>query len=381
MATAPKYSEDMPWWSQVLSKLAQRRNLSVDEAKESAYRIFTYLAEGKPETPVILAGYFGGLTVKEPTIDELAGMAIAMEETKLFKFRFDVSKPVVTAGGTGGDTMKTINVTTPAVIIAAAAGAVAVKSAAKAFSSTTGAADLASTMGINVHAPPEVVKKCVEELGTTVWASAMIYPWMEPLLKVRDMPTAPALFPLLQSLRLMIATALNPFSVRRQLRGTALPHTELVAKVLSRVGYEKALVPVGYGSKEDIRIDEFSSLGKTVVSELKPNGLVETYEVKPEDLGVKRGDPAEVKAQDTHEQNTKLVLGVLSGKDRSSRRDLILLNAGGVLYLADEATDLRDGYELARNALDSGAALEKARQLVVGSGGDAEKLSALISSL
>jgi len=370
-------SGDGDWWSQILGKLVQHENLSVEEAKNSARKIFACLEERGSEIPTVLASYFGCLTMKGPTVDELAGMCSAMEDTMTHRFNFDIKGPVVTAGGTGGDTIKTINVTTPATIISAAAGAIAVKSVAKAFSSKTGSEDLARSMGINVDAQPDVVKKCVERIGTTIWASANNYPWMEPLIQCRNLPTAPLIFPLLSSLRLMIATSLNPFSVKRQVRGTALPNTELIAKVLLKIGYEKALVPIGYGSNETIRIDEFSNLGKTKISELR-NGKIEVYEITSEDLGIERAAPREVKAYNTHEQNARAALQVISGRDRSPRRDLILLNAGAILYLADCASDFKDGYETVCKAVDEGKAVEKVKQLVVESGGDARRLDSLV---
>jgi anthranilate phosphoribosyltransferase len=370
----------MLWWPNILEKLARREDLTLQEACEAGRRIFTYLKERRPETPLVLACYFAGLSVKGATTDELVGMAQAMEETRGFTFDFKVPKPIVTGGGTGGDTLKTINVTTPAILIAASAGAVAVKSAARAFSGKTGSADLAVCLGINIGAPPETVKQCVENLGIAVWASSGIYPWMEPLLSLRGKSYAPLLFPMMESLRLVVATALNPFSVRRQVRGTALPRTELIATVLGKVGFERALVPLGYGPHEGIRIDEFSNIGRTVVSELKENGEVETYDVYPEDFGIRRGTPEEIQAAETHEENARRVLGVITGRDRGSRRDLILANAAAVLYLADMAEDLRDGYELASQAVDEGLALRKLEQLVEASGGQPARLRALLSS-
>jgi len=378
---APRYSEEMAWWTPILRKLMRREDLSLDEGKEAARRIFSLLEKGWEETPVLMAGFFGGLTTKGATVDELAAMASAMEDSKSFRFQFDVKKPVVTGGGTGGDTLKTINVTTPALIVAAAAGASTAKSAAKAFSSKTGSADLAVTMGVNIDASPEVAKKCVERLGVTIWASAGIYPWMEPVLRLRNLPTAPILFPLMNSLRLMIATALNPFSIKRQIRGVSTPNTELVAKVLSMVGHERALVPIGYGRDEGVRLDEISNLGKSVISELDLNGKIETYEVHPEDLGVKLGDPDEVRAGDTHEENAKAALRVLAGKDRGAKRDLILINAGAMLYLADMVKDLKDGYEMACNAVDSFNVTEKVENLVVMSGGDLRRFKSLLAKI
>ncbi|MGQ9543161.1 MAG: hypothetical protein ACUVTM_03595 [Candidatus Bathyarchaeia archaeon] len=377
----PHYPERYSWWLPIMTKLAHREDLSIEEAEEATFRVLRLIERGDQAAPLLMAGFFGGLTSKGPTLDELAAMHSGMERTRRVNVKFTVSKPIVTAGGTGGDTFKTMNVTTPAVILAASAGAVAVKSGARAFSSKTGATDLAMSMGINVYSGPETVKNCVERLGTAVWASSIVYPWMEPLVEFRNSKIASILFPLLGSLRLMIAIALNPFSTRRQVRGVSTPQTRLVAEALGKVGYERALVPLGYGEDENVRIDEFSNLGKTVVSELHPNGEVETYEVHCEDLGVKRGSINEVASGETHLQNALAALKVLSGRDRTSRRDLIAVNAGAILYLADEADSIKDGYELASNIIDEGYAIRKVEELVRCSRGDSRRLSRLLRLL
>ena len=374
----PRYPEKYSWWSPIIRKLVLKEDLSRGEVEEATFRILRLIERGDESAPLLMAGFFGGLTFKGPTVDELAAMYPGMERTRRVTLKFNLSKPVVTAGGTGGDTVKTINVTTPAVLLAASAGAVAVKSGARAFTSRTGATDLAMSMGINVYSSSRIVKNCVERLGTAVWASSIAYPWMEPLIELRNREFAPVLFPQLDSLRLMIATSLNPFSTKRQVRGVSTPQTRLVAEVLGKIGYERALVPLGYGVDESIRIDEFSNLGKTIVSELHQNGRIETYEVDCEDLGVKRGDVNEVVSGETHRQNALTILKVLSGRDRTGRRDLIAINAGAILYLADEVDSIREGYELASNTIDEGYAIRKVGELVKLSGGDSKRFSRML---
>lgn len=367
--------------SAVFSKLSNGEELTSNETKFAAGRILDDLSDNRPDTLALLVAFFGGLTIKGATIEELTGMAAALEATKRFTFHFNVSKPLVTAGGTGGDTVPTINVTTPAVIVAASAGAYALKSGARAFSSKTGSSDLAETMGININASRDVVEDCVEKIGVTAWASEGVYPWMRPLIELGSRESTSTIMPFLYSLRLMIATALNPFSIKRQVRGVSMPFTEMIAKVLSRCDYEKALVVLGYGETEETRIDECSITGKTVISELKTDGSVDTYQFYPEDIGLKRGKIEEVVARESHMENAKVAVRILSGLDKSSRRDLILLNAASILYVADEAKDIKDGYELAKQSLDERRAIEKLRQLVVHSGGKPEKLESIISSL
>ena len=374
----PKYPKKYSWWSSIIERAVSGDGLSYNDVMMATTKILKMIEKKDDAVPVLMASFFGSLTAKGPTIDEFTAMNSAMEATKRVQLNLLLKKPVVAAGGTGGDTLKTINVTTPAVLLAASAGAFAVKSGAKAFSSKTGATDLAITMGINVDARPHVVKDCVERIRTAVWDSGNVYPWMESLVDLRNYPSAPIFFPLMGSLRLMIATSLNPFSTKRQVRGISIPQTQLIAEVFSRIGYERALVPLGYGEDESIRIDEFSTLGKTIVSELFPNGKVETYSVSHQDLGAKRGDAKEIIARDTHFENAKVVLNVLSGKDRSSRKDLIIVNAAAILYLGDVANSFKEGYEIASNSIENGEAIKKVEEVVKCSCGDLKSFRNLL---
>jgi anthranilate phosphoribosyltransferase len=374
----PKYPKKYSWWSSIIEKAVSGDGLSYNDVMMATTKILKMIEKKDDAVPVLMASFFGSLTAKDPTIDEFAAMNSAMEATKRVQLNLLLKKPVVAAGGTGGDTLKTINVTTPAVLLAASAGAFAVKSGAKAFSSKTGATDLAITMGINVDAPPHVVKDCVERIRTAVWDSGNVYPWMESLVDLRNYPSAPIFFPLMGSLRLMIATSLNPFSTKRQVRGISIPQTQLIAEVFSRIGYERALVPLGYGENESIRIDEFSTLGKTIVSELFSNGKVETYSVSHQDLGARKGDAKEIIARDTHLENAKVVLNVLSGKDRSSRKDLIIVNAAAILYLGDVTNSFKEGYEIASNSIENGEAIKKVEELVKCSCGDLKSFRNLL---
>ena len=248
----------------------------------------------------------------------------------------------------------------------------------KAFSSKTGSSDLALQLGINTHAPPEVVKDCVKEIKLTCWASECVYPWMSPLISTGKKEQIQNIMPMLYSLRLAIASALNPFSLKRQVRGVSKPFTQTIAQVLSNCGYEKALVVLGHGEKENIRIDEISNLGKTIISELKPNGEIETYQICPEDLGIKKGEKTQILSRDSHFENAKIIYEILSGKDTTSRKDLILINSAAILYTADKVKNLKDGYQLSKKTLEEGKALEKLWQLVTLSRGRIDKLKTII---
>ncbi len=364
---------------EIFVKLSKKENLTAEEAKLAATQVFGELKINEPISILPVVSFFGSLTVKETTNEELLGIAEAMEASRNFTFDFNAKKPLVTAGGTGGDTIPTINVTTTAIIVAAAAGAVALKSGSGAFSSKTGSADLAEALGINIYASKEVVKKCVDEIGVTAWASGGIYPWMFPLIELGSKKPTSTVMPLLYSLRFAIATGLNPFSLKRQVRGVSKPINEKIAQVWQKLGYEKALAVTGYGKTEGVIIDELSVYGKNRISELKTDGSIETYMLYPEDVGIKTASVIqEAAAGESHVENAKIVTGILSGKDHTSRRNLILLNAAAILYVADEVKTFKDGYERAMQAVDEGKALEKLKSLIFLSGGQTAKIEALL---
>ncbi|MCL2358391.1 hypothetical protein [Candidatus Bathycorpusculum sp.] len=370
-----------PELNEIIAKLANGENLNSFQTESGAKTIFTQLTTSKHPADILplLAAFFGGLTIKKPTVDELAGMVKAMDATRTSTFHFKNNKPIVTAGGTGGDTFPTLNITTPALLIAAAAGACAIKSGSKSFSSKVGCIDLAQDLGINVYAPRHVAEACMHNIKTSVWASEGIYPWMKPLIELTADKSTHIIMPLLYSMRLMIAAGLNPFGLKRQVRGVSQPYTETIATVLSKNGYERALVVLGYGADENVRIDEFSNLGRNIISEVKTNGSVDTFCFYPEDIGLRRGDANEVVYPGSPDLNVQAVVKVLLGKDKSTRRDLILLNAASILYIAEMSSDLKDGYELAKQAVDGGIAIEKLKQLVTLSGGDTKRFQSILS--
>jgi len=367
--------------NKTIAQLSQGEPLNSAQTEDSAKTIFTHLTKNKNPSDILplMVAFFGGLTIKKPTVDELTGMVKAMDATRTSTFQFNNNKPIVTAGGTGGDTFPTINITTPALIIAAAAGAYAIKSGSKSFSSKTGCIDLAQTLGINVHTTQHTVEQCMHTIKTSVWASEGIYPWMKPLIELTLNKSTHTVMPMLYSMRLMIAAGLNPFGLKRQVRGVSQPYTETIATVLSKNGYERALVVLGYGTDENTRIDELSNLGRNIISEVKPNGSVDTLYFYPEDIGLQRGDAKEIVYPGSPDLNTQAIVKVLLGQDKSTRRDLILLNAAAILYIAETATDLKDGYELAKQAVDDGMAIEKLKQLVNLSGGNTKHLQTLLN--
>jgi anthranilate phosphoribosyltransferase len=376
----PNNPQTNPNLNEIITQLSHGENLTNLQTQSVAQTLFTQLTQNKHPTDILplMVAFFGGLTIKKPTVDELSGMVKAMDATRTSTFQFNTDKPLVTAGGTGGDTFPTINITTPALIIAAAAGAYAIKSGSKSFSSKTGCIDLAQNLGINVYTTPQIVEQCIHTIQTSVWASAGIYPWMKPLIDLTADKATHTVMPMLYAMRLMIAAGLNPFGLKRQVRGVSQPYTETIASVLSKNGYERTLVVLGYGADETIRIDEFSNLGRNIISEVKPNGSIDTYSFYPEDIGLKRGNPKEIAYPGSPELNTQTILKILLGKDQSTRQDLILLNAASILYIAESASDLKDGYELAKQALDAGLAIEKLNQLVTLSGGNTKHFQSIL---
>ena len=170
---------------------------------------------------------------------------------------------------------------------------------------------------------------------------------------------------------------LNPLDATRGVKGIPYPHLELetIVRVLYERGYERVLIPCGFGPTPELSIDEFSVVGKTKVCELR-EGQIRTYEVTSEDVGLKTHSPDEIAPGRTHEENARHLVAVISGRDRGGKRDAVLFNAAANLYVAGLAEDLRTGVELAAEAIDQGKVIELMEAVIVKTEGDVARFRA-----
>jgi anthranilate phosphoribosyltransferase len=322
-----------------LTRLLDGRSL--DRAQSRA--IMDEIMSGEA-TPAQIGGFLVALRIKGETPDEIAGFAEAIRDCALaVRPRRD---DLVDTAGTGGDGQATINISTAAALVAAAAGGAVAKHGNRAVSSASGSADVLEALGFSLEAPPERIARSIDELGFGFCFAPTHHPGFRHAAPVRRELATRTVFNVLGPLT-------NPAGARAQIVGVyerTLVRT--IAEVLSRLGARRAFVVHGaFG------VDELSPAGTNLVCEVT-NGDVREREIDPAELGIPRCSPDELRGG-APEENASVIRAVFSGEERGARRDAILLNAAGAIAAGGHADDLRDGLALAREAIDSGTAAER----------------------
>ena len=327
---------------EALGDLLEGRTLTRPRCRE----VMSEIMRGEA-TQAQIAGFLVALRLKGESADEIAGCAEAMREHVLpVRPRRD---DLVDTAGTGGDGAGTLNISTAAAIVAAAAGAGVAKHGNRAVSSASGSADVLEALGFRLEQPPERIAQSIDELGFGFMFAPSHHPAMKHAAPVRRELAARTVFNVLGPLT-------NPAGARAQVIGVyAKPLVRTIAEVLAQLGATRAFVVHGaYG------IDELSPAGPNDVCEVV-EGDVRARVIDPLDLGVARCDPHELRGG-SPEQNAAAIREIFAGAD-GGRRDAVLLNAAGAIAAAGHAEDLREGLELARGAVDSGAATARLDEL------------------
>ena len=327
-----------------LQRLLDGRDLGRDEAREVMAEIMSGDA-----TPAQIGGFLVALRAKGETAAEIAGCAEAMR-AHVLAVRPQRGDLVDTAG-TGGDGAHTINISTAAALVAAAAGAAVAKHGNRAVSSACGSADVLEALGFTLEQEPARIAQSIDELGFGFLFAPSHHPAMRHAAPVRKELATRTVFNLLGPLT-------NPAGARAQVVGVYSQQlVRTIADVLAQLGARHAFVVHGAGA-----IDELSPVGPNLVAEVV-DGSVRERTLDPEqELGLPRCTVEELRGGAPAE-NAAAVRAVFDGAD-GGRRNAILLNAAGAIAAAGHAEDLREGLELARETVDSGAAAHRLEQLV-----------------
>ncbi len=306
-------------------------------------------------TQAQIGGFLVALRLKGETPDEIAGFAEAIRGRVLaVRPRRD---DLVDTAGTGGDGRATINISTAAALVAAAAGAGVAKHGNRAVSSASGSADVLEALGFSLDAPPERIARSIDELGFGFLFAPTHHPGFRHAAPVRKELATRTVFNVLGPLT-------NPAGARAQVVGVYdAPLVRTIAEVLARLGARRAFVVHGaFG------VDELSPAGPNLVCEVV-DGRVRERSIDPVELGLARCAPEELRGGRPAE-NAAVIRAVLGGEERGGKRDAILLNAAGAIAAGGHAADLREGLELARKAVDSGAAAARLDELAQFSRGE-----------
>lgn len=314
--------------------------------EEEATQAFEIIMSGEA-TPSQIGGFLMALRVRGETVDEITGAARIMRSKAL---AIDAPPMAIDCCGTGGDASGTLNVSTAVSFVLAAAGVPVAKHGNRALSSKSGAADVLTALGVNIDADMRLVRQALWEGNVCFLMATRHHSAMRHVGPTRVELGTRTIFNLLGPLS-------NPASARRQLIGVySADWVEPLAHVLNRLGSEKAWIVHGLDG-----LDELTVTGPSRVAALE-NGEVSTFDVAPEDAGLERSAPEGIRGGDA-EHNAEALKALLNGAT-GPYRDIVLLNAAAALIVADRATDLREGADLAAQQLDNGAAKAVLERLV-----------------
>ena len=306
-------------------------------------------------SPILIAAIITGLRIKKETVTEIVAAAQVMREF-VTPVAIRNHTHLVDTCGTGGDTLHTFNVSTASAFVAAAVGARVAKHGGRSVSSKSGSADVLEAIGINLNQTPEQVAKNIDDIGVGFMFAPNYHSAMKYAAPVRRELGVRTLFNILGPLT-------NPAGAKKQVLGVF--NSELVnmlAHVLQRLGSEHVMIVNGHDG-----LDEITITGKTQVGELKDGKVIE-YVIKPEDFSLTTA-PIETIQVSNSDQAKAMLIAVLKNQPGPAL-DIVLLNAGAAIYVSGIAASLDQGIKQAKIAIETGAALDKLRQLAESSNQD-----------
>jgi anthranilate phosphoribosyltransferase len=333
---------------EAIASLIDGRSLSMEQAAE----VMEEMTSGEV-TPAQFGAFVTALRVKGETADEIAGLASVMRAKSI---RVTSGGPVIDIVGTGGDNSKSFNISTAAAFVAAGAGIRVAKHNNRAMTSHCGSADVLEALGIRIELDASQVQDCLEKVGIGFMFAPLFHPAMKFAAAPRREIGIRTIFNILGPLT-------NPARAESIVLG--VPGEELgekMAQVLHRLGSKHVIVVHGLDG-----MDEISVAGKTRVWELQ-NAKITTYDILPEDLGLARVG-VEALLGGTPQENAQILRSVLEG-EKGPRREAVIINAAAGIVVGRKTKypsglpALKEGVEIAREAIDSGRARDKLERLI-----------------
>jgi len=263
----------------------------------------------------------------------------------------DIDGPLVDIVSTGGDRLSTFNISTTSAFVAASAGVIVAKHGSRGQTSFSGSADLIQALGGRIDLPPESIADCIRTVGFGFMFAPLHYRIIRDLVPIRRSLNMRTIFNLLGPI-------LNPAHVQHQLTGVSdARFVTVIAEALGRLGAKRSMVVHG-----EEGLDEISVSAPTTVVEVRDGVCSDPYTIQPEDFGLRRWPLKDLVGGDP-QKNAQITRRILTGEP-GARMDVVVLNAGTAIYLADKAASITEGVEMAREALMAGAAYEKMTQFV-----------------
>jgi anthranilate phosphoribosyltransferase len=333
---------------EAISLLIDGKSLTMEQAAAVMEEITTGQL-----TPAQFGAFVTALRIKGETADEIAGLASVMRAKSV---RVETTGPVIDIVGTGGDNSRSFNISTAAAFVAAGAGIKVAKHNNRAMTSQCGSADVLETLGMKIELDAAQVKDCLEKVGIGFMFAPLFHPSMK-------FATAPRREIGIRTIFNILGPLTNPALAQSQVLG--VPSEELgekLAQVLHRLGSKHSIVVHGLDG-----MDEISIAGKSRVWELR-DGKITDYYVSPDDFELPAAK-VETLVGGTPQENAAMLRSVLEG-EKGPRRDVVIMNASAGIAVSHRTEHpsgllaLKEGAKLAREAIDSGRALDKLEKLI-----------------
>ena len=341
-----------------LRKVSNHVHLTEREAEEIMRKIMSGSV-----TNAQLGAFLTALAMKGETIEEITGFARIMRE---FAKRIypQVNGDLLDTCGTGGDSLKTFNISTISALIVAGAGVPVAKHGNRAVTSKCGSADLLEGLGVNISLDPEGVKNCIEKVGIGFMYAPLFHPAMKHAMPTRRELKVRTVFNILGPLT-------NPANAKCHTLGVFKKElAPVMAKVLR--GLDASHIFTVHNS---CGIDEVAPVGINYITEYH-NGKLETYAITNEDFNVPKCSINDILAG-TFEENLKIAVDILKNRMNGARINTVLMNAALALKSANITDDFQEGVSIAKNSIESGNAFEKLERFIEVSGGNITKLENL----
>lgn len=343
-----------------IKKVSNRNDLTLKEAMNTMKDIMS----GKVK-PSQLGAFLVAMAMKGETVEELIGFAKIMRKYAN-NINPHVKNVLIDTCGTGGDKIKTFNISTITAFIIAGTGFAVAKHGNRAVTSNCGSADLLEGLGVNINLNPERVKECIEKVGIGFMFAPLFHPAMKHAMPTRQELKIRTVFNILGPLT-------NPAGAKYHVLGVFDKSlTSLMAKALGEGLGGKHIFTVHNSSG----IDELAPVGINYISEYY-DGSLQSYALTNEDFGVPSCSIEDLQVS-SREEHFKIAINIIRNRLTGAKRDTVLMNSALALKSLGIVKDFPEGVQIASRSIESGEAYKKLKMLVQFSGGDISKLKRYI---
>jgi len=335
-------------------QLSQRQSLTPEQV---AAAVGCLIAESV--TVEAKADFLIALAAKGETVAEIATFAGQLRDKSL-RPELDAvtrNREILDVVGTGGDKLSTINISTTAALLCAAAGVTVAKHGNRAITSQSGSADVLEACGIRIDLKPDEAAVALRDLGFAFFFAPHYHPAFKHIGPARKLCAERGQ----RTIFNFLGPLLNPARPSAMLVGVSRPELcEPFAQVLQSLGVRRAMVVCGEVASSDGPkvMDELSTLGDTTVAEFYQDHGFSVSLLSPNLFPTQAATLEDLKGG-SREENAETLKSILGGAERGPKRDAVLLNAAAALFVAGRAPSLQEGWTLAAQTIDSGAASAK----------------------